>query len=529
MFIFYDLETSDLKRDFSQIFQIGLIATDDDFNIEDSRDLKCKRDPWIVPSPGALLTTGFTKDDLENAEKSQFDLIRETDEWVRSKDWPVVFIGYNSLGFDEDFFRHCLHQTLHDPFLTSGRKDWNDEPNGRADVLNLVKMTHVYMPGTLKLDIKTPSGVGPSLQLGNVARQNGVDLSEEDAHDALNDVKGTIGVAQLIKKAAPDLYDQWMSLATKKGVDDFLASNDVFAYTDYPYGAPHNYMATSVTSNPQMANEEILFDLSHDPAELMDKSVEELSEYFKVQGDDRFKQPLQSIRKNNQPILMPLDQADAVRPAGLDDETLKARAKMIADNWEFRVRVGKAAALARGEFTPGKEIEQQIYNFPDRAVRKRLDAWLAEFRDCDDWDRRVEMIGEFSKNFAEDVKKDPSLSRHLKFAQRLVYANAPDKLPEEQREKFANALLTRLQSEDDKAPWMTLKRARASIDEIRKEKADGNPRWKEVTEADFKALGEFYDHIEKELSDRAKKPRNDNAPDARKPASKSNRANGPKR
>src|SRR5262249_22638991 len=155
-----------------------------------SKKLDCRRSPWVVPSPGALLTTGFTPDDLKNSKNSSFEMMQEVDQWVRSQYWPVIFAGYNSIGYDEDVLAQNFHINLLDPNLTSAPNASNSGKNSTFDVMIAVQAIQAYSPGALKLDIlneaKEPQ---PSVKLGVVARQNGVILSEDEAHDALNDIK----------------------------------------------------------------------------------------------------------------------------------------------------------------------------------------------------------------------------------------------------------------------------------------------------------------------------------------------------
>jgi len=503
VYIFYDLETSDLDRDFAQIFQIAMVFADDDMNMLSSKDLKCKKLPWIVPSPGAMLITGFTPDDLKKTKMTHLEMMDEVDAWVRSQHWPLTFIGYNSLKFDEPVLRQGLHQTLHDPFLTTGRKNWGDTPNGRADVMNMVKAVHMFAPGTLKLDIKTPSG-NPSMTLGNVCAQNGVPLAEEDAHDALVDVKATIGVAKLIKTAAPEIFKQMMSLTTKDSVDQFLKTTDVFAYGQCPYGEYHASITTSITDNKTYNGENIVFDLSFDPKEFLDLSVDEIADLMKQRYDDKYKQPFQAVQKNSQPILLPVDQADAIRPAELDDKTLKKRLALIKNNPDFRDKVAKAAAKARPVFKAGDEIEQKIYDFPNSTVRRQLDTWINEFKSAD-WSERVDLINGFSKKFEQGIKKQPSLKRYMQFAQRVVYADAPEKMSESRRNAYAKAIYARMTSDDQETHIVTTKRAREELVEIEKARADGAPQWKHVTDTQVRSLKLFYTSLEREFKESSEK------------------------
>lgn len=529
MYIFYDLETSGLNQNFSQIFQIAMVFADDELNMLSSKDLKSRRLPWVVPSPGAMLITGFTADDLKKAPMSHFEMMAETNKWVRSQHWPLTFIGYNSLGFDEPVLRQNLHQTLHDPYLSTGRKSWGDEPNKRADVFNMVQATFLYAPGTLKLKEKTPSG-RPSLSLGNVARQNGVNLSEEEAHDALADVKATIGVAKVIKAAAPEIWKQMMSLTTPKGVDDFLKNTPIFAHSQRWYGDYKSSLMTPVADREGYGTEHTAFDLSFDPAKYMDLSVDELAELMKVRGDESFDQPLRSIRKNTHPVLMPLDMADPIRTKDMpDDKTLKARADMVANNKDFQKKIAKAAAKAHPFDNAGQvqEIEQMIFEFPDKSVRKELDQWMADFR-AGDWDQKFELVKEFPKQFEWAIKKQPPLKRFVQFGQRILFADAPDKMSAEKYEAYAAGIHKRLTNENDDVGYMTLNKARAELAEIETLRADGDEKWAHVTDTEIRSLKLYYTAMEKEFATATpKKPTAD--PAARKPdnAESSNEAKPP--
>ena len=101
MFVFYDTETTGLDTDFCQILQIALVFTDDNLNILSQKKLECRRSPWIVPSPGALFITGFNPDDLKFNKLSHYEMMQDVNNWLRGQHWPITFIGYNSIAYDE--------------------------------------------------------------------------------------------------------------------------------------------------------------------------------------------------------------------------------------------------------------------------------------------------------------------------------------------------------------------------------------------------------------------------------------------
>ena len=65
--IFYDTETTGTDTAFDQMLQFAAIKTDDDLNVIDQFNVRCRLLPWVVPSPGALVITGVTPNDLTQA------------------------------------------------------------------------------------------------------------------------------------------------------------------------------------------------------------------------------------------------------------------------------------------------------------------------------------------------------------------------------------------------------------------------------------------------------------------------------
>ncbi len=113
MYVFYDLETTDTDPDFGQILQIGVVVTDDNLNIVQTHSLRARRQPWVVPSPEALLITGITPEQLENPdENSLFEAMRAFDQILRDAGQPVIRAGYNNIRFDEPGVASASHQNL---------------------------------------------------------------------------------------------------------------------------------------------------------------------------------------------------------------------------------------------------------------------------------------------------------------------------------------------------------------------------------------------------------------------------------
>lgn len=523
MYIFYDTETSGLERDFSQILQIALVFTDDNLNILSTKKMDCRRSPWVVPSPGALLTTGFTPDDLKNSKNSNFEMMQEIDQWVRSQYWPVIFAGYNSIGYDEDVMAQNFHMNLLDPNVTSARNPATQQPNGRLDVMIGVQAVQAYMPGALTLKILSEKG-NPSLKLINVASQNGVSLGHDDAHDALNDIKATVGVAKVLKTVAPEVWEQMIALSTKDGVDNFLAANKVFTHTVYSFGKLNSLVGTEVTRAAGDELTEIIFDLNYDPAPYMSMTAEQLKQVILDQdkkppeNGPKPPKPFYFAQRNMQPILMPLDQSDAVIPAGFDEKVAEARADAIKANALFQKTLGEAATLAKqAKLARGKPLkphtqqpEELIGKEISAPVKVKLEQWMQEFRASTSWKDAADLVTDFYKRFEKELEAEPSIRRYVKFAGRIVFEHAPEELSELKQEQMKSFIAAHILTPNMDVPWMTIAKARKELENIEKEREEKKPRWDEVTDSQMRSLKLYYTALEKEYAPYIKPAANDN-------------------
>lgn len=510
MYIFYDLETTGLERDFAQILQIGLIFADEDMNILSMKKLEARVSPWTVPAPGALLTTGFTAADLKSAKNSAFELMQEVDQWARSQYWPVIFSGYNNIGYDDDIFAQNLHQNLLDSTMLSAKNPSNGQNNSRFDVMIAVQAASAYMPELLTLTKKNANGA-PSMKLGVVARQNNVGLSEEDAHDAMNDIKATLGIAKLVKKSAPQLWEQLTKTSSVEGVDAFVKENTVFTHTAFSFGNKNAAVVTSLGARNGSGVTEILFDLSLDPKPYLSMGIDELKQVILDQSKKAPKgQPdpvsaFRLVRKTQQPILMPMDMSDAVLPAGFDEKLANERAALIKANPQFLDNIREATKLAK-EARPAKtptwttQPEELMHEAPSAGTQVKLDAWMKEFRDAPSWKEAATLVTNFRARFAEEIKEDENITRFVKFAGRIVYENAPEELPLEKQEAMKRFIANHILDTNSDVPWMTVPKARRELDRIEQDRLDPKKKdkWAEVTDTQIRSLKLYYTSLEKE-------------------------------
>jgi exodeoxyribonuclease-1 len=465
VFVFYDTETTGLEKSTSQILQIALVFTDDEFNILSSKKLECRKSPWNVPSPAAMLITGFSPDDLKFNPHSHYEMMREVDGWVRQQHWPVTFIGYNNIGFDEEILANNLQQNLLDPLLTTAKNTESGQGNGRADVLAMVRAALVYMPNSLVLDTKTAKG-NVALSLLTVAEQNGVTFSSDEAHDAMNDVRATIAVAKLIHKAAPQIWEQMIALSTAGGVEEFLEKNKIFTHTANAYGAFKTVVAANISGG-------MAFDLGHDPAPYLAMSVEQLKACPKRNS------PFLSTAEDN--VLMPMALSAAALPKNFDEALCRKRAKMLNADKDFQARIAAA-------FQP-----DSVKPLPDK-----VKTWVHDFHAAKAWQEKFSLVKAFNSICADELKTDAALASVVKFAGRIVYEHAPNEMTAEKQLAMKRYIAARFLNPDINAPYMTLAKARVEITDIEKQRAQSTDKWQHITDGDMRAIKLYFTAMEKE-------------------------------
>lgn len=189
-FVFYDTETTGTDTAFDQILQFGAIRTDDDLNEIDRFEIRCRLQPHIVPAPMALKVTGIRPGMLlDPVLPSHYEAMRQVH--AKLSDWsPSVFVGYNSISFDENLLRQAFYQTLQSIYLT------NTGGNTRADMLRIAHAVAVYAPNAIAIPL---GDAGQQVfRLDRLSPANGFDHAK--AHDAMGDVDATIHLAKLVRE-----------------------------------------------------------------------------------------------------------------------------------------------------------------------------------------------------------------------------------------------------------------------------------------------------------------------------------------
>ncbi len=178
-FLFYDIESTGLSKAFDQILQFAAIRTDEHLHEIDRHDIRVKLRSDIIPSPLAILTNRISMTEIMSG-MCEYEAIREIHRLMNEP--GTVSLGYNTLGFDDEFLRFSFHRNLLPPYTHQYRNGCR-----RMDIYPIAIIYWLYKRQVLKW----PEVNGkPSLKLEHLGSAN--QMVTGQSHEALVDVETTI-------------------------------------------------------------------------------------------------------------------------------------------------------------------------------------------------------------------------------------------------------------------------------------------------------------------------------------------------
>ena len=180
-FLFYDIETSGLNKSFDQVLQLAYIRTDLDLNEIESNEIIINLAPDTLIAPEALLVHKLGPSFCEKGV-SQLDGIKQIHKILNTP--GTISLGYNTLGFDDEFLRFKFHQHLLQPYTHQFANNCK-----RADIYPMLIMYYLFDPDIIKWDTQNKS-----MKLENINRINSFTTGQ--SHNALYDVIATINLAK---------------------------------------------------------------------------------------------------------------------------------------------------------------------------------------------------------------------------------------------------------------------------------------------------------------------------------------------
>jgi len=360
-FYFYDLETSGVRPASSRIMQFAgqrvslslePIGKPDNFFIKMTDD--------VLPEPEAILITGITPQATKVDGISEVEFLKYFQNNIAQPE--TIFVGFNSIRFDDEFMRFLHYRNFYDAYEWS----WRDG-RSRWDMLDVVRMTRALRPEGIKWPFGTDGR--PSNALGLLTSIN--NLTHDNAHDALSDVTATISVARLLRNKQTKLFDYLLSMRDKSKIRELVEKNQPFVYTSGKF--PSLYEKTTVVQRigDHPGRQGVLvFDLRVDPTPFAKLTPEELVQKWSERHDDETKRfPIKTLQYNRCPAVAPftvLDEESTER-IKLDKEVVLENSKKLKKLTKLHKNLAQALDLMdkkrQASFLSDEQIvDQQLYD-----------------------------------------------------------------------------------------------------------------------------------------------------------------------
>lgn len=435
-FVIYDVETSGLNKRFDQILQFAAVRTDERLEVVERVSLQSRLRPHVLPAPEALQLTGTRFQDLVGTDRPGHDAM-VGDIYAAIERWaPAMFIGFNSISFDEEMLRQAFYEDLRAPIFATSLNG-----NARGDALKLARAVAALRPDVL--NIPRDAEGRRVFRLSDLALANGIDPGR--GHEAMADVETTLALCQLVKAKAPTLWSSFMRFANKRAVVDFVREEDAFAVFEFYGGVGDVHCVTRIGINPNDENVHYCLDLTHDVGSLRRMSDADLLQV--LDGPDR---PVRRLKVNASPLLAHLWELEARHLGDFVEDDLMTVAQSVRGDEELMRRLTFAMSRLERQWPKSLHVEQQIY---DDFISKPDAALCAQFHRTP-WEERPAMVTQF---------RDKRLQR---LAQRLLFFERPDVLAAERRAELEAAMRKRLSGEVADAPWRTNPQALEELDAV---------------------------------------------------------------
>ena len=427
-FIFYDTETTGLEPAFDQILQFAAIVTDDEFNVVEQLNLRCRLQPHVLPSPGAMFVTGVGPGTIQNAPLSCYEMVRQVRSFIER--WsPAILTGFNSISYDEKMLRQAFYQHLHPVYLT------NTRGNSRMDILVLAHAVAAWKPEVINVPVNEKGR--PTFKLGLLMEANGLKMGS--AHDAHADTQATLDLARYLKSRAPDVWNDVFGCRSRALVTELLERQDVVCFTDRAFGKP-TIVAGLICASPDNAADHAMFDLEYDPGPFLDIDVERAKKVLRSSP-----RPIRILRANSLPVVRPWQAG-----LGVDFATATTRLERIRLHPSFASVIRQALAGRYDDSEPSDHIEEHIYGgFPGKADAARM----GKFHSVP-WAERYGICQAFDEE------------KYRTFGERLIHAEYPAALPPEVRARLDSWCRERHQTPEE-CGWTTRANALQELENLR--------------------------------------------------------------
>ncbi len=329
-FFFYDLETSGINPREARVMQFAGQRTDKNLQpIGEPHNYLIKLTDDVLPEPDAILITGITPQQTVSDGLTEAEFLQIFYKQISTPD--TVFVGYNSVRFDDEFMRFMMWRNFYDAYGWQ----WQDG-RSRWDLLDVVRVTRALRPEGIEWPFAPDGKASNRLELLTSVNK----LDHASAHDALSDVQATIAVAQLIRDKQPKLFDYLLTMRDKKAVEKLVSNPAPFVYTSgkYPAEFEKTTVVVKLADHPRK-KAALVYDLRHDPSEFLGLSPAELVKRWQWIRDEAAPKrlPVKTLQYNRCPAVAPLSVLDPAsrQRLQLEQEAINANLNKVLSDPSF--------------------------------------------------------------------------------------------------------------------------------------------------------------------------------------------------
>lgn len=355
----YDTETTDVDVHHGQIVQFASIRADSDFNTVSEDDIRIRRLPYVVPAPEAMEVTGLDPAELDAPDRpTEYEASGQIEKLLRPRyGLDQINITFNGAKFDDELLRMMLYRNLRNPWF------YSSPSIRRVDLLPLARLMHTINAATITVPTKEDGR--PSWKLADLCTANGIDIL---AHDALEDVRGTLALAHMMKSRAPSLWAEGVNCghafkAEQQLRDQMARGTPAWLFTYF--GKPE-LIPCAVLANDRR-KKWILLDLRAEPGPVMARDIS--TSLYTAES------PYRVVRSNAAQLLV----SDVVARSLIGEhevDSMRRAAEAVRANASLREEAGKALTLTSFEMPLSPTSEERIYDGffqdPDHARMRRF-------------------------------------------------------------------------------------------------------------------------------------------------------------
>ena len=443
-YVIWDIETDSAQLDWATMIEVGAILLDENFKEKERFSARCRMPQDRVPSATALCINKSNVDLITKGNMSHYQMIAQLEKKFR--EWsPATFMGFSSVGFDDEILRREFFKSLRKPYLI------NTEGNSRHDALNMIKAAFAIDENVLKTELN-PKG-NKSMKLESLARLNGFD--SKDAHSALFDTELTVKILGLLKDKQPDLWHEYLKTKSKVVVENLIKQEKMFTINENFFGKNYLFLVAPLHPNSWMHpvyKWGQVVNLSSNIEELQKLNYQDLKKEMKK--SPRF---YKTIKSNKAPIILDKSIGMKVEPyKKIGENLLNKRAELMKTNEKFSqdiCNILKEAAEEKMETSSQEDIEPEESIYSGGFIPTKDEALFPKFHRAD-WGEKLAILDKFQDD------------RLVTFGHGLIFNEAPEILPKDIHKKIKRRIASRILS-TNKEKWWTVSAFYSECDEIR--------------------------------------------------------------